>query len=107
MPQVLSDTQEDVIQVLEEFLRGAEQHLWDWPDEGSLAVVRMEVSAQVVQALQPLQPQLEPLKLDVEELAVNDGILPNQQIIAQELLSRILIVAGNHTWCFVLLGHSC
>lgn len=55
----------------------------------------MEVSAHVVQALQPLQPQFEPLEPDLGDIAEDDGILPNQQIIAQELLSRVLIVTGN------------
>lgn len=94
---MLSNAQEDVTQLLESFLEGAEQQLWGWPDEGNIAVLCMEVSAKVVQALQPLRPQLEPLKLDVEGLAVNDGILPNQQVIAQELLSRVLIMTGKHT----------
>lgn len=93
-PQVLSDAAEDVAQLLEGFLEGAEQKLWEWPDEGSVPVLRMEVSVSVEPAVQPLQPQFEPLKLDIEDVAEDDGILPNQQVIAQELLSRVLIMTG-------------
>ena len=101
-PQVLLDATEDVAQLLEGFLEGAEQKLWRWPKEGSVPVLHMKVSVLVVPALQPSQPQFEPLKLDIEDVAEDDGILPNQQVIAQELLSRVLIMTGIGCICYAV-----
>lgn len=99
---MLSNASEDVAQLLAGFLEGAEHELWRWPEEGSVPVLRMEVSVPVVPALQPLQPRFEPLKLDIEDVAEDDGILPNQQVIAQELLSRVLIMTGTACICYVM-----
>lgn len=84
---------QDVAQLLGDFLKGAEQHLWDWPDDCDVPVLRMDVTARVQPTTQPLQ-DLEPLQLSIEDSAEDDAVLPNQQIIAQELLCRVLIITG-------------
>ena len=95
MIQVLSDAREDVHEILGKCLKGAQDELWAWSaaDENNVLVLRMKISGQVVQAAQQ-PPDLEPLILNVEDQAEDDGVLPNQQIIAQELLSRVLIATG-------------
>lgn len=74
-------------------LEGVEQQLQDWPDEeGSLLVLCMEVRAPV-EHVQPSQP-VTPLPVEIDDEAEDDGVLPNQEAIAQELLCRVLIITG-------------
>ena len=90
---MLQDHDEDVSSLLEAVLEGAAGQLQAWPDEGRLAVLCMDVSAPV-EALEQSseQPQLVLGKAEAD--AGDDGVLPNQQAIAQELLSRVLIMTG-------------
>ena len=69
----------------------------------------MNITALVEQGIQPI-PQPEPLRLHVEDIDEEDGILPNQQVLAQEMLSRILIMTGRCSVsciCHIRLLHEC
>lgn len=91
--QILQDEGQDVTQMLETLLEGAADQLRAWHDEGSLPVLCMDISACVEELAIPLQ-RPEPLPIDPEAGAGDDGVLPNQQAIAQELLNRVLLMTG-------------
>lgn len=81
----------DMSQLLEPLLEDAAEQLFNWPDEGSLPVLSMHVS---VQAKELAQDAAQPLPFEADADVEDDGVLPNQQVIAQELLTRVLIMTG-------------
>ncbi len=81
----------DVSQLLEPLLEDAAEQLFNWPDEGSLPVLCMNIS---VQAKELAHDAAQPLPFVADADIEDDGVLPNQQVIAQELLTRVLIMTG-------------
>ena len=81
----------DISQLLEPLLEDAAEQLFNWPDEGSLPVLCMNIS---VQAKELAHDAAQPLPFVADADVEDDGVLPNQQVIAQELLTRVLIMTG-------------
>ena len=91
--QTLKNWNQSLSELFVPLLEGVEHQLQDWPDEeGSLLVLCMELSASV----EPVQPSqsVTPLPVEVDNETEDDGVLPNQEAIAQELLYRVLIITG-------------
>ena len=57
----------------------------------------MQISASLERIAEPLQLPEQTLPDEIEEDAEDDGVLPNQQAIAQEMLSRVLIMTGQQS----------
>lgn len=89
--------QEDVSQLLQLSLEDTAQQAQAWPDEGGLLVISMQISASLERIAEPLQLPEQTLPDEIEEDAEDDGVLPNQQAIAQEMLSRVLIMTGQQS----------
>ena len=65
-------------------------------------MICMQISASVEKIAEPLQLPEQTLADEIEEDAEDDGVLPNQQAIAQEMLSRVLIMTGKQSQDFPL-----
>ncbi len=65
-------------------------------------MICMQISASVEKIAEPLQLPEQTLPDEIEEDAEDDGVLPNQQAIAQEMLSRVLIMTGKQSQDFSL-----
>lgn len=89
--------QEDVSQLLQLSLEDTAQQAQAWPDEGGLLVISMQIRASLERIAEPLQLPEQTLPDEIEEDAEDDGVLPNQQAIAQEMLSRVLIMTGKQS----------
>ena len=83
-----------VAELVEPLLKTSHDRLWAMDQEASLLTFHMSIEATVT-GPEPPQPEQRLQMAEVEDaFDDDDGVQPNQQAVAQELLGRLILATG-------------